>query len=247
MTVSEVIHVGDKIEIRIAQEAERESRTAETVKMYKSQVLDMKSNGLLQIAMPTEAGKLVMLSLGLRYEFVFYSMGSLYRAIGQIKERYKKDNYYMLDIELRSELEKYQRREFFRFSCLLDFSFYHIPEEAMQLEKLEDIYEMIRDDYLEGKVTPGKIVDLSGGGIRFYTENPVNADACLLLDIRLKNETMDKQFHIPARVLDCHRVENIQEVRYELRAKFFIRDDKVREEIIHYIFEEERKTRQRGK
>ena len=106
MTVSEVIHVGDKIEIRIAQEAERESRTAETVKMYKSQVLDMKSNGLLQIAMPTEAGKLVMLSLGLRYEFVFYSMGSLYRAIGQIKERYKKDNYYMLDIELRSELEK---------------------------------------------------------------------------------------------------------------------------------------------
>ena len=117
----------------------------------------------------------------------------------------------------------------------------------MQLEKLEDIYEMIQDDYLAGNVTPGKIVDLSGGGIRFYTEKPVKADACLLLDIRLKNETMDKQFHIPARVLDCHRVENIQEVRYELRAKFFIRDDKVREEIIHYIFEEERKTRQRGK
>jgi hypothetical protein len=34
---------------------------------------------------------------------------------------------------------------------------------------------------------------------------------------------------------------------YENRLKFIIRDDKIREEIIRYIFAEERKARQRGK
>ena len=34
---------------------------------------------------------------------------------------------------------------------------------------------------------------------------------------------------------------------YEARAKFLITDSSVREEIIRFIFEEERKARQRGR
>ena len=247
MTISEVIRVGDKIEIRVAQEVEQAARTRETVRMYKSQVLDIKRNGNLQIAMPIEAGKLMLLPLGVRYEFIFYSMGGLYRAIGQIKERYKKDNFYMLEIELKTELEKFQRREFFRYSCILEFSYYKIPEEAVELDTTEQIYDTIRDDYLAGNMTAGQIMDLSGGGIRFTTEEELKSDTNLLLELPLKSESVNKQYHIVARVISCQRMEKLQEKRFEIRAKFFIKDDKVREEIIHYIFEEERKTRQRGK
>lgn len=247
MTVSEVIRVGDKIEIRVAQEVEQALRTHETVRMYKSQVLDIKEDGSLQIAMPTEAGRLAMLSLGLRYEFVFYSKGGLYRVIGQIRERYKKDNIYMLDIEFKSDLEKFQRREYFRYPCIMEFLYYKIPKEAVGLQTPEQIYETIRDDYLSGNTTLGKIMDLSGGGIRFNTEEKLEIGANLLMELHLKNERIDKRYNIVAEVISCCPMEKVRGSRYEIRAKFFIKDDKIREEIIHYIFEEERKTRQRGK
>jgi len=247
MTVSEIIRVGDKIEIRVAQEVEQALKTRETVRMYKSQVLDIKENGGLEIAMPTEGGKLAMLSLGLRYEFVFYSRGGLYRAAGQIRERYKKDNIYMLDIELKSDLEKFQRREYFRYPCIMEFLYYKIPKEAVWLEKLQDIYDMIRDDYLAGNTTLGKIMDLSGGGIRFSTGEDLEVGTDLLLELHLQNERIDRRYNLVAEVISCHKMENSRDSRFEARAKFFIKDDRIREEIIHYIFEEERKTRQRGK
>lgn len=247
MTVSEIIQVGDKIEIRVAQEVDLALKNHEAVHMYRSQVLDMKENGDLQIAMPTEGGKLALLSLGLRYEFLFFSRGGVYRAAGQIRERYKKDNIYMLDIELKSDLEKFQRREYFRYPCILEFLYYKIPKEAVEVETLQDIYDMIRDDYLAGNTTLGKIMDLSGGGLRFRTEEKLEVGADLLLELHLKNERIDKRYNLVAEVISCRKMENGRDMRFEARAKFLIKDERIREEIIHYIFEEERKTRQRGK
>ena len=126
MKVSDIIRIGDKIDIRVLQEVEQAEKTDVTVKTYKSKVLDFCSNGNMEIAMPMEAGKLVLLQLGVRYELVFFSRESLYRTVGQVKERYKKDNIYMLEMELKSQPEKFQRREYFRYPCLLDLSLIHI-------------------------------------------------------------------------------------------------------------------------
>ena len=45
-------------------------------KIYKSQVLDLKENGNLEISMPVERGKLVLLPLGIRMEFIFFLEGN---------------------------------------------------------------------------------------------------------------------------------------------------------------------------
>ena len=153
----------------------------------------------------------------------------------------------MLDIELKSDLEKFQRREYFRYPCILEFLYYKIPKEAVEVETLQDIYDMIRDDYLAGNTTLGKIMDLSGGGLRFRTEEKLEVGADLLLELHLKNERIDKRYNLVAEVISCRKMENGRDMRFEARAKFLIKDERIREEIIHYIFEEERKTRQRGK
>ena len=247
MMVSELIQLGDKIDIRLVQQVEQSEKNDELVKLYKSQVLDYKENGNLEILMPTEAGKLILLPLGVRFEFVFYSMGGLYRGIGQIVERYKKENVYMLEVELKSRLEKFQRREFFRYSCVLDFKYYMITEEEARLDSTDEIFSKIRDKDFYGKEIKGKIIDLSGGGIRFRTETEVSPGDDMLMEIRLCNEITDKQYYIVGNVISCMRTENTKEKLYEVRAKFIIKDDRVREEIIRYIFEEERKTRQKEK
>lgn len=121
MAFTDLIKPGDKIDIRLLQQVENEERTGDTVKVYKSQVLDINKRGNLEISMPTEGTKLILLPLDVRLEFVFYSGGFLYKSIGQIVERFKRDNIYTLEVELKTRLEKFQRREFYRYECSIDF------------------------------------------------------------------------------------------------------------------------------
>ena len=249
MTISNIIRPGDKIDISFAQNASRASEGQELPRIFKSQVLDIRENGNIEISMPSEAGKLILLPLGIRYEMVFFAKNGLYRAIGQIRERYKKDNVYMLEMEFRTQLEKYQRREFFRYPYLLDIVYYTITEEEAKMGSSDAIFIYLRNKApshtnIEYR---GQVLDLSGGGIRFNVEQQIKPDQYILFEIHLENENVDKYYYIVGIVISCERIEMIQDVRYEARARFLIQDDNVREELIRFIFEEERRTRQRGR
>lgn len=251
MTVAEIIQPGDKIDISFVQQVERRKMDMEQElpKVYKSQVLDVKENGNLEISMPSENGRLVLLPLSIRLEFVFFSKGGLYRAVGQIKERYKSANIYMLEIELKSQLSKYQRREFFRYPCVLEMTYYTVTKEETQIGSGEALFIQLREEKEKNKDREhkGQIVDLSGGGIRFYADQKIEADQYVLFEIYLENESVNKLYYIVGNIISCVRVGRISEKPYEARAKFLIQDSNIREEIIRFIFEEERKARQRGR
>ena len=149
MTIAEIIQPGDKVDISFVQNVERAKKDQSMPKIYKSQVLDLKENGNLEISMPVERGKLVLLPLGIRMEFIFFSKGTLYRAVGQVRERYKRENVYMLEIELKSQISKYQRREFFRFPCIMDMNYYTIEEQEAALKTGEALFIELQE--AEGK------------------------------------------------------------------------------------------------
>lgn len=248
MTISDIISPGDKVDIKFMQEVEQ--RNAELAKTYKSQVLDVMESGNLEISMPIEAGKLVLLPLGVRFEFVFYSMGSLYRGIGQIKERYKRENVYMLVVELKSQLEKFQRREFYRYSCMMDANYYVLTEDEAQLESANAIFVQLNqedEEVRKDREKTAQIIDLSGGGTKFCTYEELAPKQYILMGIHLTNDKGSKQYYLLGNIISCVRREPLKEKKYEVRVKFLIEDDKIREEIIRYIFEEERKNRQRDK
>lgn len=67
MEFLDIIQIGDKLEMRIAQKAETEEKAPEKPKIYKSQVVDFLDNGNMLASMPTEKGRLMLLTLGLRY------------------------------------------------------------------------------------------------------------------------------------------------------------------------------------
>lgn len=244
MEIADIVQPGDKVEMRVVQQIEAAAKDGNEAKVYKSQVLDIQDERLL-LAMPTESGRLVLLPLGIRFEIVFYSMGGLYRAIGLIKERYKKDNIYMLEVEFKTQLEKFQRREFFRYPCSLDLRYLVLTEEEDALETREGVFRTIYRSGDTQRIKTGVLLDLSGGGTRFRTPQRLAESDSLLLELRLKNEQHDNQFYIVAHIVECRAVENGREELYEVRVKFLMKDDKIREEIIQYIFEEERRRRQK--
>lgn len=245
MTVADVIHPGDKIEINQLQRGDTQGDISA---VYRSKVLDVKENGNIEISMPTEKGRLVLLSLGVRFEFVFFSRGGMYRAIAQVKERYKKDNIFMLEIELRSQLEKFQRREYYRYPCIMNFDYYLLTQEEAEYGTGEAIYIQIQNGVFPDKEEQtGQIIDLSGGGVKFIAEEEVKQGQYLLIQLCLKNEEINKKYYIVGTVIASQKTTRGSKNCYEIRMMFMIQDNNIREEIIKYIFEEERKTRQRSK
>lgn len=251
MTVKELIQPGDKVDISpIWQDEEKEKEQAAPV--YKSKVLDCMENGNLELSMPSERGKLILLSLESRIELVIYTRAGMYRVVGQIKERYKSDNLYVVEVELKTQPQKFQRREYYRFPFVLEFQYFMITKEEAKMIPPEALLVDLREAQEEGADTgnerehTGMIVDLSGGGIKFRTKEPMTPRQWLLLHFSLKNEAVDQRFCIIASVMSCVRSEHTQERLFDVRARFQIRDANTREEIIRFIFEEERRSRQRS-
>lgn len=246
MTVSDVIHVGDRVDIRLVQQIENNDKNADTPDVYKSQILDMKENGNLEIAMPTEKGKLILLPLGVRFEFTFYCQnGSVYKGIGQIAERYKKEGFYMLAIELKTGLEKLQRREFYRYSCAMEFSFYVLNEEQKEMDSEAKIVQSIMKSEVKIPQCQGIVVDLSGGGMKIRTSYKLKSGDKILALLHLANEKVNQQLRVIGKVITGMNAPESAKLSYESRIEFVIEDDRIREEIIRYIFEEERKIRRK--
>lgn len=207
--------------------------------MYKSQVTDIHENGEVEIAMPIENGRVHLLPLGVRYAFVFYTCAGVYHCIGRIKERCKRDNIYVLLVEFHSPLGRYQRRQYYRYPCLINAWFYIVGEKAVEGNPEEALHHL-RDDRFYEKQQRCKILDISGGGVRMVSEENLKVGGCLLLILRLTNEQMDEQHYIIGRVIMSEALKEYPG-QYQARVQFVIKDNKVREEIIRYIFEEERK------
>lgn len=245
MAISELIKPGDKVDLQLIQQLESAQKSGTTALIFKSQVLDRKSNGNFIISMPIQNGKVILLSLGARYELTFYSKNGMYRCIGQVAERYKKENIFMLEVEPKTQLERYQRREYYRYQCNMDLTFYKLDEEQKKMESEVEILNNLTEGNSQDNRLQGIIVDLSGGGMKFRSEVELQLNDMIMIMLRLTSGKMDNQFWILGKVIECKDVRKEKLPFYEIRAEFQIKDNKIREEIIRFIFEEERKIRKK--
>jgi len=126
--LSKFIENGNRIDL---QSLDRWKGSEEvTPKVYQSRVIDILTEDTLEIEMPLEQSKLVLLPIDSEYEMIFYGESGLYQCYARITDRYKSNNVYMLVMELISDLSKYQRREYYRFSCAIECS----DSEAAQIQ-----------------------------------------------------------------------------------------------------------------
>ena len=77
--------------------------------IYYSQIQSLLPNGLLEISMPFEGGRMILLQQGIRYRMVFYTQKGNYSCVGKVIERYKAEHLFMVSIDIITELVKLQR------------------------------------------------------------------------------------------------------------------------------------------
>lgn len=235
--ISKFISPGVKIELETIEHVLQSDDS--TKRVYESKVVDVLSEDRLEVLMPIEKTKLVLLPVGGEYRIHFMTGKGLFQCEARVSTRYKSGSMYLLELELTSNLKKYQRREYYRFSCILGMDIRELTENEKHM--LETKGEFSAEELPCVKAT---ILDMSGGGLRFTSTLPVETKELILCDYILARENGDRHMKLVGEVLSCRRVEK-NPGQYELRVRFVYIKDKEREENIQYIFEEERRKRQR--
>ncbi|HKM05142.1 MAG TPA: flagellar brake protein [Lachnospiraceae bacterium] len=238
--LSSYVLPGEKIEMQIVNR-DQETDTEYNKKTYYSKVYQVLSDDKIEIAMPMEKTKLILLPVDSEYDVYFYSKSGLFQCFTRIIDRYKSNNVYIVVLELISNLRKYQRREFYRFGCALEMDTRKLQEEEIEaVEKNKGF--LVSGIPLKRSI----IVDISGGGLRFVANQKYEKESIIYCVYRLLVDEKIKEYHIIGKVLKVQEVEN-RPGDFEHRLQYMNLDTIEREEIIKFIFEEERKTRKREK
>lgn len=238
--IEKLISPGDKLEMKSTVSVVLPDGT-EGVKTYKSSVYDILDDGRIEIVMPMEKQRLVLLPVDGEYDVCFFSNGGMYRANVRIVDRQKINNTYIVVVEMITNLHKSQRREYYRFNCVIEMSVGEMNEQEIEAYS-NGMTELVSDIAM----TRGVIVDISGGGLRFVSRQVHQPGSILLMKFSLPVLKIEKEFLVAAKVIYSGEIEK-REAEYENRVKFEFISNTTREEIIKYIFDAERKNRKNGK
>lgn len=236
--ISKYVQIGTRIEIESIKKTTDEYGEI-TRKSYRSELYDIESEDIIKIAMPMEQSKIVLLPVDAEYSLCFYTPNGLYQCLARVVERYKSNNLFVLSMELETDLQKYQRREYYRLSTVLDMKSLAIDpnEKAAGLEQVQFLGTDLTFDN-------GTMVDISGGGARFISKVQYSEGSLIRFVFSLFVNGQVTEYKLVGKVLKSTPMEN-REDSFENRIQFvnMVNDD--RESIIKYIFEEERKMRHR--
>ena len=231
--MNEMIGIGNKIEMQ-----RMDSEGVVSDKLFTSKILDIREAGILQIAMPIDEGHMVPLAVNDRYYVWCYCKQGLYVFEGIIRARYKENGLYFMDFSMETEAKKIQRRAYYRYSCKIGVQYRIVPEDE------EDALTL--DEYELQEWKKAIMLDLSGGGIKMVANDKLEEGSLIQIRFYLPEGDELKGYTLYASLIKSSVTENNRNL-YELRSEFQRIGEREREDIIRYIFEEERKQRAKEK
>ncbi len=239
--LEQYVSLGQRVELESVTRVIADGEPQQLKKVYSSKVYDILSQERLEILMPYEQRKLVLLPVDSEYTMYFYVENGIFECSARIVDRYKTSNTFILVVELLTPLRKYQRREYYRYNCALALETRPLDEEECQLKDMP-LMEFRQDLLLEKCV----IVDISGGGLRFMARQRYDVGTLLYCKYSLVGKEDAKTYEVVGKVLHTMPVEK-RPGCFEHRIQYQNIDNRKREEIIRYIFEQERKNRKKEK
>lgn len=206
----------------------------EEILTYDSQISDVKDDGMLEVYMPTQQGKLQLLSAGRRMYLYCYADNGVYEADVLVRERYKKDDIHFAILQMTGELKKNQRREYYRYQCTIPMQDRLMDGDEKKWMTEQDM--LVVDDAMP--MEDSTLIDISGGGLQFIGTKKYEKD-----DMVYCRFHFGEDYRLCTCILES--VGNIANHpgKYRSRARFIGVERSEREEIIRHIFTLERTKR----
>lgn len=189
---------------------------------YLSQVADI-TDDVIKVTVPLVHGEIIPLRLNQDVLMYFTGVQAAYSYKTKIIGREEEGVVPLLHLAIPEEKYRIQRREFFR------------------LEVREKVIYRILDDSLEpvSEFKETHTIDISGGGVKMFINEPVQKG--MFLELFLQIPGLEN-------VAIISQIVNIFDVEAGLPVgiKFIEIDEYIQEEIISWLFDYQRKLRQRG-
>lgn len=197
-------------------------------KWYPSRVEDV-SNTYISIAAPLEGGVVVPFSSGSKVRVQFEQPDALYSFVSTVVFRRSVETLRIYDLALPDEVSRSQRRQLFRLSLVLpvEYAITFLPEENLTI--VPGIYEK------------AIIRDISGGGVRLVTD--LQLPKSTKMNIKLLLEESD--LTLTGEIVNIHEQGDQEKERYSYGVKFVDLDYNTQDQIVSFIFEEQRRRRRR--
>lgn len=246
--IEDILAIGDKIELKLLDQT---GRVMKGKMLLVSQLIDFIDGDVISIATPIIYGKVIFLVKGSHYSLCFYSNKNLYECNCEVIGHYKDKNLDIVHVKLQSDLEKFQRRQYYRLECVIESKYRVITEDEIKLEeksKDETISETLKFkineklDEIKSAWIPGTVTDISGGGARLNSNKLIEAGEKVLVQFDLSYRDDCKRLELPSCVIASNHIEN-RVGQYEHRVQFVNIGKREREDIIKYIFEQDRRRR----
>jgi len=146
----------------------------------------------------------------------------------------------MVELKPISKLDKFQRREYYRFNTNIEASICLLAEYEMK-EYLQSI--TAPENYINKKEN-AIIVDISGGGVKVVSDKVYNKNDLLLIEFNVMIGTLFKNIIVPGKVTLSTTSDKRLDLR-EHRIEYYEIPTETRELIIKYIFDEQRRILQK--
>ena len=228
LDIEEVVRPGDKIAIVPYVSGDEADKT------YVSKVFDFTDDGNIEVLMPMEGTKIVLLPVGAEFDATFYAKKGMYGCRIKVAARFKEDNLFILSFVQVTDLEKLQRREFYRFDCVVGMNSCEVLKD--DVDKFDETGLLNFMPEPEGKCV---IIDISGGGMRFISSEHYEPGRYLRIKFILPGKNAPRKFDLLF-LLIAERPAPNNPKNTEYRGKFYHISNQDQDEIVKYIFEQER-------
>lgn len=219
MDLNRCASVGDKVEIISFNKNKEKS-------IYFSKLVDIIEGGFIVIEAPISEGVLVPIEVGSLFDLYINNKNSFYYVKAEVKERVKA-NIPTVIMRLEGTLSKIQRRDFFRFECTLNAKVGRIDDSKEKDLKDTMYYSSI-------------IHDISGGGIRMSSDLELKHGDKIECVLELEKDSV----LVIGKVVRVSTSKGIY--KHEYGINFLSISNQNREQIVKYIFEQQRKLRKKG-
>lgn len=243
---SDVLAVGNKMKMTVVLSEEKKMELAGKegliTKVFSTQIAAIDDNDKVTIDMPELEGKLIPLPLNSRFDITVYADSGIYKFRGVVVNRFKKGDSYYMTLEPMNELSKFQRRQYYRLECTFPIHYRMLNERELVL--IERVPRRMREYMSDEEVKEGFSLDISGGGLRFVSDEQLEAGNYMLLNFSFMMKDSKTPFIVKAKLLSSR--ENMNGRRnYEQRVEFDDINEKVRETIIRFLFEVKQRESQK--
>ncbi len=222
MKLQNILKIGNLVEIEVVESSSYEGN-------YLSKIKDIDDNKIY-FSLPTEKGNIIPLRKGERVNVNIVQKDGVYYFYGDIQSRGLKP-YMYFTLNYPKKLNRIQRRNYVRVMLNLIVDFKVISDGENEATQDAPIYK-------------GVTFNLSGGGMMFASSKNLEIDSLVEVNFKLTNGFFCEKVIGILRRKDFVKTPSGEKLGYGI--EFLKIEDKIRENIISYLFELQRDRRKKG-